>query len=215
MFNVALPFGAHTPQARRIPYRTALAAVDICPDETVTTLAGMDGLVLAGGSDIDPDFYHAPTRHTETGETDPDRDRREKALVLEALDRDLPVLAICRGQQLLNVALGGTLIQHIEGHRRPGEPDAHRISISSPSKLRSILGADEYSVNSRHHQCVDRLASALVAVARAHDDVIEALEFPGKAFVLAVHWHPEDRPGGADARLFVAFRDALKLAAER
>ncbi len=207
MIRVALPFGSRTPEGKRTPYRQALAAASIQPVEKVTTLAGLDGLLLAGGSDIDPARYGAP-RHPETGEPDPDRDSLETVLLREALERDLPVLAICRGHQLLNVVLGGTLAQHIEGHRYSEQPDVHPITIASPSRLRSILGVDEFVVNSRHHQCVDRLASELVVVARASDNVVEALESPGKRFVLAVQWHPEDRTGGLDARLFEAFRDA-------
>ena len=217
MIRVALPFGSRTPESKHNPYRQALAAADIQPVENVTTLDGLDGLLLAGGSDVDPSLYGAP-RHLETGKTDPNRDRLETALLREALERDLPVLAICRGLQLLNAALGGTLIQHIEGHRCPDQQDVHRITITSGSRLKSILEVDDYGVNSRHHQCVDRVASGLVVVARAQDEVVEvveALELPGKRFVLAVQWHPEDRTDGPDAKLFEAFRDAMELSNER
>lgn len=208
MIRVALPFGSRTPEGKRTAYRQALAAAGIQPVEDVTTLASLDGLLLAGGSDIDPAMYGAP-RHPETGEPDPDRDTLETVLLREALERDLPVLAICRGLQLLNVALGGTLVQHINGHRQREQQDVHPITIASHSRLRSILGVDEFVVNSRHHQCVDRVASGLVVVARAPDNVVEALEFPAKRFVLAVQWHPEDRTDGPDARLFEAFRNAI------
>jgi putative glutamine amidotransferase len=164
--------------------------------------------LLAGGSDIDPALYGAP-RQPEAGEPDHQRDSLETALLQEALDRDLPVLAICRGLQLLNVVLGGTLVQHIERHRCPRQQEVHPITIASHSRLQSILGVDEYVVNSRHHQCVDQLASGLVVAARAPDNVIEALELPGKRFVLAVQWHPEDRTDRLDARLFAAFLDAM------
>jgi putative glutamine amidotransferase len=214
MTRVALPFGSRTPETRRHPYRKALAAANIQPVENVATLAGLDGLVLAGGSDVDPALYGAPP-HPETGEPDRDRDSLETALLREALDRDLPLFAICRGLQLLNVALGGTLAQHVEGHRCPGQPAAHPIAIASRSRLKSILEADEYVVNSRHHQCVDQVASGLVVAARAPDNVIEALELPGKRFVLAVQWHPEDRTDQPDAKLFKAFRDAMKPPGER
>ena len=126
-------------------------------------------------------------------------------------ERDLPVLAICRGLQLLNVALGGTLVQHVEGHKCPGQQEVHGITVATNSKLHSILGVVAYAVNSRHHQCVDKLASGLVVTARAgSDDVIEAVELPERRFVVAVQWHPEDRTGGLDRRLFEAFRDAMK-----
>ena len=209
--RVALPFGSGTPESKRAPYRGALKAASIEPDENATTVNGLDGLLLAGGSDIDPALYGAP-RDERTGRVDHDRDSLEYTLLREALNRGLPVLAICRGMQLLNAFLGGTLVQHIEGHRCPRQQAAHRITIASPSRLESILGADEYVVNSRHHQCVDRVASELVVVARAPDDVPEALELPGDGFVLAVQWHPEDRTDGPDFKLFEAFRDAMRRA---
>jgi putative glutamine amidotransferase len=214
MIRVALPFGRRTPESKRDPYRKALDAARIQPAEDVTTVAGLDGLLLAGGPDVDPELYGA-SRHPETGPLDPERDSRETALLREALDRDLPVLAICRGLQLLNVALGGTLVQHIRGHRCPKQLAVHPITITFDSMLESILEVDEYTVNSRHHQCVGQLASGLVVGARAPDIVVEALELPGKRFVLAVQWHPEDRTDGPDAKLFDAFRDAIRLSSER
>jgi putative glutamine amidotransferase len=213
MMRVALPFGYATPEDKRNPYRQALAAVHLQPVENAASLAGLDGLLLAGGSDVDPELYGAP-RHAATDRPDHDRDRLELALLREALDRNLPVLAICRGLQLLNVALGGTLVQHIEGHKCPGQPDAHLAAIAPHSRLKSILRVDQYPVNSRHHQCVDRVADGLVVAARAPDGVIEALELPTRRFVVAVQWHPEDRTSGPDAGLFEAFRDALRLAAD-
>jgi putative glutamine amidotransferase len=212
--RVALPFGSATPESKRAPYRRALEAGGMEPAENVTTVDGLDGLLLAGGSDIDPSLYGA-ARDSRTERADCDRDSLETALLREALKRDLPVLAICRGMQLLNAFLGGTLLQHIEGHRCPRQQSAHRAAITSQSRLASILGADEYVVNSRHHQCVDRVASELVVAARAPDDVVEALESPGDRFVLAVQWHPEDRTEGPDGKLFEAFRDAMKRAIEK
>lgn len=209
MPKVALSFGLDTPDNKRDPYRNALQAVNLQPVENPGSLAGLDGLLLAGGRDIDPQLYGA-VAHPETKQPDRERDRRETALLSEALARDLPVLAICRGLQLTNAALGGTLIQHIEGHRCPDSPKIHTIEIAPGSRLRSILGVDEYVVNSRHHQCVNRLADGLVVAARSSpDNVVEALELRGKRFVLAVQWHPEERTDGLDARLFAAFRDAV------
>jgi len=208
MISVALPFGS-TPESKRIRYRDALGLAGIQAVEGVATVAGLDGLLLAGGTDVDPALYGAP-RHPETAEPDRDRDRHETALLREALERDLPVLAICRGLQLLNVAQGGTLVQHIEGHKYPRQQEVHPVRIAPGSRLKSILEAGELVVNSRHHQSVDRVASGLVVVARAPDNVVEALELPGKRFVLAVQWHPEERTSGPDARLFEAFRDAMR-----
>jgi putative glutamine amidotransferase len=208
MFRVALPFGSRTPESKRGGYRDALRAVGIQPVEDVTTLDGLDGLMLAGGSDVDPALYGAE-RQAESGPPDRDRDDREIKLVREALDLDLPVFAICRGLQMLNVALGGTLIQHIEGHRQPKEAVLHAVKIDPASRLESILKLDDYVVNSRHHQCADRVASGLVVTARDPGGVVEALELPGKRFVLAVQWHPEERTGETDLKLFEAFRDAI------
>ena len=213
MFRVALPFG-RTPERKRGPYRRALNAVDVKPVESAATLAGLDGLLLAGGPDVDPGLFGAQ-RDPKTGDPDHERDSLETALLREALDRDLPVLAICRGLQLLNVAQGGTLVQHLEGHRCPDQQEVHPIAITGGSKLKSILEVEEFVVNSRHHQCVDRVARGLVIVAKAPDSVVEALELPGKCFVLAVQWHPEDRTDGLDGRLFEAFRDAVRLSKER
>ena len=208
MIRVALPFGK-TPEGKRNPYRRALNAVHVQPVENAATLAGLDGLLLPGGSDVDPALFGAP-RDPKIGDPDRERDKLETALLREALYRDLPVLAICRGLQLLNVAQGGTLLQDVEGHRCPDELEVHPIAIADGSKLRSILEVEEFVVNSRHHQCVDRVASGLVVVAKAPDGVVEALELPGRRFVLAVQWHPEDRMDRLDARLFEAFRDAAR-----
>jgi putative glutamine amidotransferase len=209
MIRVALPFGSRTPESKRVPYREALRLANIQAVEGATTVAGLDGLLLAGGTDVNPALYGAP-RQRETGEADRDRDSLETALLREALERNLPVLAICRGLQLLNVAQGGTLVQHIEGHRDAQRQVVHPITIADGSRLKSILGIDQFAVNSRHHQCVDQVAGGLVVVARAPDNVVEAVELPGKRFVLAVQWHPEERISGPDARLFEAFRDAMR-----
>jgi putative glutamine amidotransferase len=212
--DVVLPFGTSTPEEKRVPYREALLGVGLRPLEDVTTLAGAAGLCLAGGADVDPAVYGAP-RHPKTQDPDTGRDALESALLREALERDLPVLAICRGLQLLNAALGGTLEQHIEGHSLRKQRDAHSVAIVPESRLASILGAGEYVVNSRHHQCAAAIARPLAVTARAPDGVVEALEAPEKRFVLAVQWHPEARMDGADARLFAAFRDAVAERAAR
>jgi putative glutamine amidotransferase len=213
MIRVALPYGSGA-------YRKALMAANIQPVENVTTVAGLDGLLLAGGPDIDPALYGA-SRHPKTEPPEHARDSLETTLLREALDRDLPVLAICRGLQLMNAALGGTLVQHIAGHRCAKQQAAHAIAITPHSRLGSILEvegtaeADEYMVNSRHHQSVGQVASGLVVTARAPDGVVEALELPGKHFVLAVQWHPEDRTGWPDRKLFEALRDAARVSSEK
>ena len=180
--------------------------------ENPSALDGLNGLLLAGGLDVDPELYGARIQ-PETGQLDRERDARESTLLHAALGRDLPILAICRGMQLVNAALGGTLVQHIEGHRCLDRQDAHPIAIAAGSRLRSILGVDVHVVNSRHHQSVDRVAGALMVTAKSPDDVVEALELPGKRFVLAVQWHPEDLTDAPDAKLFSAFGDAVTAAA--
>ncbi len=162
------------------------------------------GLVLTGGGDIAPSRYHAqPGPHTKNISVE--RDLLELDLLAEAERRGLPVLAICRGLQLLNVARGGTLHQDIGGHKNVD----HAVTLTPASRIAAILGASPYTVNSRHHQAVDSLGSGLTVTARAHDGVVEALEDPSHPFLVAVQWHPEDRPATADARLFQAFAESL------
>jgi putative glutamine amidotransferase len=163
-------------------------------------LAGdFDGLVLTGGSDIGGDA--------------PDRDALELRLAGEALARDLPVLGICRGLQVLNVALGGTLFQDIPGHRAGSGALEHEVRIVSGSRLERIVGQTVYRVNSRHHQAVDRLGAGLEVTASAPDGIVEGLELPGCRFVVAVQWLPEDRvlSHGGDQRLFAAFAEAVMI----
>ena len=179
------------------------------PLEGVTSLDGAAGLCLAGGADVEPALYGEP-RDPKTEKPDTERDRIECALLRDALARDIPVFAICRGLQLLNAALGGKLTQHVDGHSLRKVRDAHEVAIAPGSRLACILGAGPYSVNSRHHQCARIAAPGLVVSAVAPDGVIEALELPGKRFVLAVQWHPEARMDGPDAKLLQAFRAALE-----
>ncbi|MFG1855288.1 gamma-glutamyl-gamma-aminobutyrate hydrolase family protein [Actinomadura geliboluensis] len=166
----------------------------------------LDGIVLAGGGDVDPELYGA-ARHHETGPPQPQRDRFELALVRAAVSADLPFLAICRGMQVLNVARGGALIQHLPeavGHRghapQAGLVGSHPVRISSTSQIGKILG-DAADVPAYHHQAVGRLGKGLSAVAWAEDQVVEAIELQGHRFGLAVQWHPEE---GEDKRLFEA-----------
>ncbi|WP_308207921.1 gamma-glutamyl-gamma-aminobutyrate hydrolase family protein [Actinomadura madurae] len=159
-----------------------------------------------GGGDIDPDLYGA-ARHFETGPPQPQRDRFELALARAVVQADLPFLAICRGMQVLNVARGGTLIQHLPeavGHKghapETGIVGSHPVQISATSLVGKILG-DAAEVPAYHHQAVGRLGKGLSAVAWAEDQVVEAVELQGHRFGLAVQWHPEE---GDDRRLFEA-----------
>ena len=173
-------------------------------DAVEETLAALDGLVCTGGPDLDPETYDAEP-HAETSHVRPDRDRAEIALLTAALELDMPVLAICRGSQVLNVALGGDLEQHVpdlvghDGHKEtPGVFSEHPVKVAAGSRLREILG-DEIAVKSHHHQGYGRLGNGLEAVARADDGTLEALELPGRSLALGVLWHPEE---GNDLRLF-------------
>jgi putative glutamine amidotransferase len=167
--------------------------------EAPSRLAAVDGLMLTGGDDVDPALYGQPAHPTSKWTRE--RDDFELAVVREALERDMPVLAICRGQQVLNVALGGTLVQDIPdeipqagAHRLKDVPRwqiAHEVEVASGTRLREILGRDVLPVNSSHHQAVRDLGRGLQVAARSCDGVIEAVELPGRRFVVGVQWHPE------------------------
>jgi putative glutamine amidotransferase len=162
-------------------------------------LEGLDGLVLTGGMDVDPARYgEAP--HPKVRHFDPARDAFEERALRFALERDLPVLAICRGHQLLNVAFGGGLLQHIESGehvadlKAVGQPSRwHAARIAPDTRLRAITGEDEIEVNSRHHQAVtqETLAPGLAVAATSPDGLIEAVESTSHRWVLGVQWHPE------------------------
>ena len=182
-----------------------------------SAIDGIDALVLTGGDDVDPVRYGAET-HPETDGVHADRDRWELDLLAEALDRDLPVLAICRGIQILNVLRGGTLDQHLpdrvshEGHRpEPGVMGTTRVRLAPGSPMASILGA-ELKVLCHHHQAIGRVGKGIVAVGWAEDGTIEAAAVPDRRFVLAVQWHPEDDD---DPRLFDALVAAARTATRR
>jgi putative glutamine amidotransferase len=187
-------------------------------------LDGVSGLVLTGGEDVDPSFFGAK-RHPATGEANADRDRCELALAREAANRRMPTLAICRGVQVLNVALGGTLIQDL-----PSEIDSridhdaetsrhqrvHPVDVTAGSRLADIVSARSIATNSFHHQSVDKLGENLRAVGTARDGVIEAVECADRAWwAVGVQWHPEELTATAeewDRRLFAAFAAAVNAA---
>jgi gamma-glutamyl-gamma-aminobutyrate hydrolase PuuD len=175
-------------------------------DAVEETIAVLDGLLLSGGNDVDPDSYGAEP-HPETNGTRPERDRAELALVEAALARDLPVLAVCRGAQVLNVARGGDLVQHLPdavGHERhravKGEFSEHPVRVDDDSLLGRTLGGG-VPVKSHHHQGLGRVGAGLREVAWADDGSLEALEDPERRFALGVLWHPE---AGDDTKLFEA-----------
>ena len=171
----------------------------------------LDALLLAGGRDIDPLTYGARL-HPETGEPSPERDRFELAMLTAALDRDMPVLGVCRGMQMLNVGCGGTLVQHLEGelcerHRHtPGVFSDHDVVLDPGSLASRAAGATRIAVKSHHHQAIGELGEGLVVTGRSpEDDLVEAVELPDKRFALGVLWHPEeDRASGVIGALVEA-----------
>ena len=187
-------------------------------DGVEETLGALDGLLLSGGNDLDPASYGAEA-HPETNGTRPERDRGELALLEAALAQDLPVLAVCRGVQVLNVARGGDLVQHLPdtvGHDRhrvvKGEFSEHSVRVADESRLGAALGG-ETSVKSHHHQGLGRVGVGLREVAWADDGTVEGLEDPDRRFAVGVLWHPE---AGEDTKLFEALvREARAYRAAR
>lgn len=211
-------------------YTKALAAAGLVPlvipplnpDMAISVLDGVRGLVLTGGEDVDPaEFGQAP--HPATGAPHAARDAYELALAREARVRRIPTLAICRGAQVMNVALGGTLVQDIPS-QRPSEighdqsnrrtERVHRTDIAPGSRLASAIGATRIATNSSHHQAVDAVAEGLRVSARAEDGIIEGLETTDPHWwMLAVQWHPEELTRTAedwDRNLFAAFAEAAR-----
>ena len=170
----------------------------VAADRAAAALAAVRGLVLTGGEDVAPDRYGA-TPHPRLGDVDPVRDAAELALIAAARSRRLPILAMCRGIQILNVALGGTLYQDLDSERpslvpHSDETTQHAVRVAAGSLLERTLGMRSATVNSRHHQAIRDLAPCLKAVAWADDGVIEAAEpaDANAAWMVAVQWHPED-----------------------
>jgi len=178
------------------PYRRAVTAagaepVDLLPG--TTTLPDLDGLLLPGGWDVDPSFY-GERRDENLGETDPELDETELSLFHQARERGLPVLGICRGQQVINVAMGGSLVQHLEGHevRALGRSHlAHTIDVNPSSELGRAAGEDKIRVNSLHHQAIKDLADGLQQTASGEDGTVEGVE-SNDGLIVAVQCHPEE-----------------------
>lgn len=195
-------------------------ALLVPPSETdiEETLDVLDAVIFSGGADVDPSHYGAQA-HPQTDVPQTRRDAAELALLRAALERDMPVLAICRGFQLLNVARGGDLIQHLPekvGHdvhkQVPGEFATHPVEIQAGTRLEGLVGAGS-NVTSHHHQAVGRLGDGLVETAWADDGTLEGLEDPERRFVVGVQWHPE---AGEDHALFEALvAEALEYRAAR
>ena len=179
--------------------------VPAIPGAAAEVLGAVDALLVAGGADMDPQVYGARP-HPRLGEVRPDRDATELGLVREALTSGHPLLGVCRGAQVLNVALGGTLHQHlpdvtgVEHRGGTGVYTSTDVRLAAGSRLRELLG-DRTDVCCYHHQALDRLGEGLIAVGVAPDGAIEAVELPGEQWVVGVQWHPEE---GRDLRLLAA-----------
>ncbi len=194
-------------------------ALPLETDLIADIVARIDGLVLTGGAfDVDPALFGDHSRHR-TVTVKPRRTDFEMAIIAAALEADLPVLGICGGEQLLNVALGGTLIQHIPdeipgalAHEQtnPRDEPSHEVVIVEGSRLHDIVGASKMEVNSAHHQAVKDVGPGLAVNARAPDGVIEGIEDPGRRFCIGVEWHPEFEISDGDRRILKAFVAAAR-----
>lgn len=202
-------------------YEDAARAAGMQPEPVLTSgplsLDGFAGLLLMGGTDVNPQRY-GESAQPETDQPDNERDEVELQLIHDAIEKDLPILAICRGLQILNVYHGGTLIQHLSSAERhdpeSGNPalPVHAVMIEPGSLLLDIAGTSYWQVNSRHHQAAAEIGAGLRVSARdSEDGTLEALERPDKRFVVAVQWHPEDQVLGnpEQLKLFRRFADAL------
>jgi putative glutamine amidotransferase len=182
-------------------------------------LDGLDGLIITGGKDVDPARY-GQSPHPTTDEPRPDRDAWEDALLTAAIDRQLPFLGICRGLQVLNVSLGGTLHQHLPevvGDNRynagAGTFTVNEATVEGGRLAELLDGTESLGVKSYHHQAIDGLADGLVVTARSDDGIVQAVELPEYPFGVAVQWHPEE-DAAEDARLFAGLVDAARAYSE-
>jgi putative glutamine amidotransferase len=199
------------------PYATAIQEFGLDPVPLLPpgpdSLDDLHGLLISGGTDLNPSLF-GQNRESESDIPDDDRDIMELHLVRKALAMDLPLLCICRGMQLLNVALGGDLQQHLpqtDVHRQKGVTDAHAITTVSGTQLAAIAGEGPHLVNSRHHQAIRKVGAGLIISAHSTDGIVEGMELPDRRFTLAVQWHPEDRvkSRAIDRQLFQSFAEAV------
>jgi putative glutamine amidotransferase len=219
-------YGSYTANSQAIQRAGGLSVIIPSPmdaDDLQQISQRIDGVLIPGGVDIDPATYRAE-RHPLTVETFRARDETEVALTRWAVENEAPVFGICRGNQLFNVAMGGTLIQDISVqhgtqiihnyqyiHRLPASDFAHEVRLVEGSRLHEILGKTTIQVNSLHHQAVERPGDSLQVTAYAPDGIIEGLEIPEHPFALSVQWHPEYMPEDENAQaLFRAFVEAAR-----
>ncbi|WP_405579151.1 gamma-glutamyl-gamma-aminobutyrate hydrolase family protein [Streptomyces sp. NBC_01190] len=176
------------------------------PAAAAEVVARMDAVIVSGGPDVDPGRY-GQVPHPRTVPALPERDAWEAAVLQAALERGRPLLGVCRGMQLLNVVLGGTLVQHLDGHvGEPGRFGSHRVTPVSGTLLAGLM-PEAADVPTYHHQAVDRLGSGLTAAAHADDGTVEAVEAAGGGFALGVQWHPE---AGTDPGLLTGLLAAAR-----
>jgi putative glutamine amidotransferase len=187
-YVVSAPYVKAVRKAGALP--VLLPVVD--PSDAAAMLETVDALIVTGGGDVDPTNYGAAPEPM-LGPTDLVRDAADLAITRAAVESNVPTLATCRGIQVLNVAMGGTLMQHIDEHMRTDmyNEDVHAVDIDPASRLATILGTEALGVNSMHHQVIDRLGPGVRAVAHNHDGHIEAIEIDTSPAVLGVQWHPE------------------------
>jgi len=185
------------------------------PENAADVVDDLDGLLLAGGEDCDPAAYGEPRHPTVEVTMDPRRQENDLALAKLAREKGLPTLGICLGAQVMNVAAGGTLIQHIESDidhaSEPSDRHRHGVAIDGGTRLAAILGARTLDVNSSHHQAIRDAGGGLRVTAHAPDGIVEGLEDPRHPFYVGVQWHPEDMSGERSASaLFGAFVEAAR-----
>ena len=216
--DVPEPYVLRVEEAKGLPILFPIVDPALAPEY----LALVDGLLLIGGDDVDPALYGAPP-HARLGHVDRRRDDMEIACARAAAERGMPILGICRGVQLLNVAFGGTLHQHVPdavkgsvAHGGAGYGIAHEVEVAPGTRLKEIVGGGTLAVNSHHHQALDTCAARLVVTARSEDGLVEAAEDPRHPFLVGVQWHPERMPTApATKRLFAAFVKAAAAGRSR
>lgn len=194
-----------------------LLPIDENTDRALEMLEMVDGLLISGGNDVSPKMYGST--ENKCGTLDLNRDAMEKCLLEKALEKDMPVLGICRGVQLMNAALGGTLHQDLPSEGYPNHTivdfkrnqATHTVDVKENTLLAKILGSGELGVNSFHHQAADQLADGLEAAAVSKEGIVESVYMPGKKFVLAVQWHPEMMyDSEVHKKIFDAFIEACR-----